>query len=195
MIFTLLFCQYKYHRILFLYFSGSKRENKGESPRNAPDMQDYPTSFPNLLASNAPIPSENAYHMTMSQPMPADVTSQHGGSHLAPGLSPLLNYTCPICSAVYMSAEQLKRHMSSHGQGQFPCEICHKAFNTKASQKQHERVVHVSVKPYKCQICSKRLSTAQRLRSHTFSVHNEVVFHPGRNTPSHPGKHMPENHT
>ena len=120
--------------------------------------------------------------LTTSQPMAAGFTSD--GAAIYPWSStgfqndmlqsltvgPVSERTCPMCKAQFLTPMQMKRHMTSHGQGRYPCPICQKTFNSMPSLSQHKRVVH-STKKHECYVCMRQLSTPQKLRQHLQARH------------------------
>ena len=86
-------------------------------------------------------------------------------------------FICDICSKTYKHKGKLADHLLTHsGEKNFLCtrEECGKAFTTKTTLIQHERV-HTGVKPYSCDECGQ--SFAQR---NSLNVHN-TAHHANKN--------------
>ena len=79
---------------------------------------------------------------------------------------------CEICREPMSSKEELKTHMTTHGE--FKCVVCNKNFVGPAKLKLHQRnheKVDVSLR-VECDFCPKTFDP-KRIRAHVFKFHRE----------------------
>eukprot|EP00828_Plagiopyla_frontata_P002361 TRINITY_DN10326_c0_g1_i2.p1 TRINITY_DN10326_c0_g1~~TRINITY_DN10326_c0_g1_i2.p1 ORF type:complete len:224 (-),score=19.05 TRINITY_DN10326_c0_g1_i2:49-720(-) len=95
---------------------------------------------------------------------------QHQGSHLSgfgvPGIAGKI-FKCKNeqCGKIFHDITSLKKHMLTHGERQFICQICNKKFLDNSKLRRHQ-LVHTGEKPFKCEICGKLFSLDFNLRTH-----------------------------
>ena len=79
-------------------------------------------------------------------------------------------HLCSTCGASFFLLRDLNEHVLKHGQKQFVCEHCGKAFYTKSSHKMHV-MTHLGVKPFACELCNKSFVARNKLFIHHRRVH------------------------
>ena len=82
---------------------------------------------------------------------------------------------CKICGTKYTQRSYLTRHMLTHGEKRFHCDICKKTFFQTTDLKMHMRV-HTGERPHVCEVCSKRFRQSSHLISH-MKVHTGQKGH------------------
>jgi len=86
-------------------------------------------------------------------------------------------HTCTICHKSYVQEHSLKYHQMTHtGKRPYHCQLCERAFKTKATLDDHQTRKHkigaVAIKQknrlkrFKCQICTKAFESNHSLRKH-----------------------------
>ena len=88
----------------------------------------------------------------------------------------ILPHLCSVCGAAFPSPYLLKKHAVTHGQKQFVCEHCGKAFHHKFGHKMHVRT-HLEVKPFPCSLCDKSFVSGGKLKLHYSVVHQGIKPH------------------
>nr|XP_013189761.1 unnamed protein product [Amyelois transitella] len=78
---------------------------------------------------------------------------------------------CSFCDAPFPNIDALDRHLiQAHGQtpGAFHCELCNRAYSSRALLLRHRALAHTDIRKYPCENCPKRHIRAQHVgaRSH-----------------------------
>ncbi|XP_075980650.1 transcription factor hamlet-like isoform X2 [Anticarsia gemmatalis] len=78
---------------------------------------------------------------------------------------------CTYCDAPFPNIDVLDRHLiQEHAQpaAAFPCELCNRAYSTRALHLRHRALAHTDIRKYPCENCPKRHIRAQHVgaRSH-----------------------------
>lgn len=86
---------------------------------------------------------------------------------------------CNICGQHYPFGQitQFNSHMLAHGDKNFKCTTCCKAFYTKKSLNIHVKI-HFTTKEFACEICGKTFGRSVGLREHTKYVHTKAKEFP-----------------
>ena len=76
-------------------------------------------------------------------------------------------YICEMetCGRVFSDKSSLRKHLLTHGEKLFVCEICKKKFLDNSKLRRHS-LVHSGEKPYSCPMCPKKFSLDFNLRTH-----------------------------
>lgn len=79
---------------------------------------------------------------------------------------------CNICGQHFPFGQitQFNSHLLGHGDKNFKCDTCRKAFYTKKSLNIHVKI-HVATKEFACEICGKTFARGVGLREHVKYVH------------------------
>ena len=81
-------------------------------------------------------------------------------------------HQCEICSKVYSTPTDLKRHIFIHkGLKPFNCEYCGKAFNDRDNLRCHEKRLHSEDMRLQCNHCYKRFVYRKALYLHAQKIH------------------------
>ena len=84
-------------------------------------------------------------------------------------------FTCPACTATFVTRLSLKRHMIYHDSDQkFTCSFCQSIFFKKDKLADHITSKHGGAK-FSCQICHRNLSRRDHLIQHYKNVHPDSV--------------------
>ena len=72
-----------------------------------------------------------------------------------------------VCSASFISAQQLGNHIRAHHTGErlFKCDKCESAFKQSGNLQIHQRI-HTGEKPYKCHMCDYACAQKNNLTRH-----------------------------
>ncbi|CAG2171394.1 unnamed protein product [Oppiella nova] len=84
----------------------------------------------------------------------------------------------PKCDYKALNNSILKNHKYTHVNiKNFPCDQCHKCFNTKSDLNRHKNIVHLNVR-YVCDWseCGKQFTVKRNLIAHKSSVHLKINF-------------------
>ena len=81
---------------------------------------------------------------------------------------------CKICGKL-VTKKNILRHVQSHGDKNFTCNICDKHFSTRDSLNQHTKT-HWQPKELKCSLCSSLFFSSSSLRKHRIRVHERKRF-------------------
>ncbi|XP_064293055.1 zinc finger protein Xfin-like isoform X3 [Plodia interpunctella] len=82
------------------------------------------------------------------------------------------NYTCDVCSCMFVSKSSLQRHAERHEQGQHECSFCPKVFSSHGNKYDHERRVHKSGNlRNKCPHCPARFICYNQRNRHMVKEH------------------------
>jgi KRAB domain-containing zinc finger protein len=71
----------------------------------------------------------------------------------------------PDCNKTFHRKDYMKRHLMTHGESPFKCQICSKGFSLEGSLRVHFRI-HSGEKPYECQECGKCFNQKGNLKIH-----------------------------
>ena len=137
---------------------------------SGPSPVHFPPIMSQALAIRPPIRPNVTNPWPIGSPVPIGLPRTSLPFVTPPHLQFSQNITCPTCNQVFMTRDDLKRHLPDHGIEMFPCHQCEKTFTSKTMLRQHVKVVHAVFK-YTCHLCERRLSTRQRLRGHYLSQH------------------------
>ena len=76
-------------------------------------------------------------------------------------------YICEVetCKRIFHDKSSFRKHLLTHGEKLFICEICKKKFLDNSKLRRHS-LVHSGEKPYACPMCPKRFSLDFNLRTH-----------------------------
>jgi hypothetical protein len=84
-------------------------------------------------------------------------------------------FSCPICSQVFPSYDNLAKHMAKHLPTETVrspdnskihyCKVCNRAFSRSDMLTRHMRL-HTGLKPYECKICGQVFSRSDHLNTH-----------------------------
>ena len=69
------------------------------------------------------------------------------------------------CKKIFYDKSSLRKHILTHGEKLFICNICKKKFLDNSKLRRHS-LVHSGEKPYACPLCPKRFSLDFNLRTH-----------------------------
>ena len=69
------------------------------------------------------------------------------------------------CNKVFYDKSAFRKHLLTHGEKLYTCEICHKKFLDNSKLRRHS-LVHSGEKPFACPLCPKRFSLDFNLRTH-----------------------------
>ena len=81
-------------------------------------------------------------------------------------------YQCAICGKTYKTDLILKFHMDEHTGKTFQCTICQKTYKTRQNLKSHIYTHKVRTKTFQCDICGKSLTRAKTLKIH-LQIHSD----------------------
>ena len=85
------------------------------------------------------------------------------------------DYQCETCGEKFGTAYRLKiHHYAKHHKGvkeRYPCSSCDKTFASKASVREHVKLVHKCIKNFSCDICGKTFGQSCKLKIHQATVH------------------------
>uniref|UniRef100_A0A8C5G0C3 C2H2-type domain-containing protein n=1 Tax=Gouania willdenowi TaxID=441366 RepID=A0A8C5G0C3_GOUWI len=85
-------------------------------------------------------------------------------------------YKCTVCGKAFQRAQHLKCHLTTHsGTKEYSCPQCGKEFGFKSSRDHHVKT-HSSEKPFHCSVCGKKFNTQRSLRVHT-KLHSKEKAH------------------
>ena len=79
-----------------------------------------------------------------------------------------------VCG-VLVSKKKLARHLQSHGEATFRCDICDSYFKTKDSLNQHSKT-HRKPEEIECNFCQRVLFSRSALRKHILTKHETVEY-------------------
>ena len=87
---------------------------------------------------------------------------------------------CKVCGKL-VSSKNMGRHVQSHGDQNFSCDICNKSFSTRDYLNQHTRT-HWQPEEIKCSLCSSSFFSRSALRKqHIYSCNTYLLlFHSTR---------------
>ncbi|KAL8566326.1 hypothetical protein ACOMHN_050444 [Nucella lapillus] len=85
-------------------------------------------------------------------------------------------HLCSHCGQAFSSMTLLKQHADKHGQKQFVCELCGKAFRKKGEHKMH-LMTHQTVKPFPCPLCERSFVSRSKLQLHNSIAHLRLRPH------------------
>ena len=76
-------------------------------------------------------------------------------------------YVCEVetCKKIFHDKSSFRKHILTHGEKLFICEICKKKFLDNSKLRRHS-LVHSGEKPYSCPMCNKKFSLDFNLRTH-----------------------------
>ena len=76
-------------------------------------------------------------------------------------------YICEVetCKKIFHDKSSFRKHILTHGEKSFICEICKKKFLDNSKLRRHS-LVHSGEKPYSCPMCNKKFSLDFNLRTH-----------------------------
>ena len=76
-------------------------------------------------------------------------------------------YVCEVetCKRVFYDKSSFRKHILTHGEKLFICDICKKKFLDNSKLRRHS-LVHSGEKPYACPMCPKKFSLDFNLRTH-----------------------------
>ena len=76
-------------------------------------------------------------------------------------------YICEVetCKRIFYDKSSFRKHILTHGEKLFICNICQKKFLDNSKLRRHS-LVHSGEKPYACPMCPKRFSLDFNLRTH-----------------------------
>jgi len=84
-------------------------------------------------------------------------------------------FTCPICSKLFIYRQQLKDHLISHSDTrQFVCKLCGLTCKRKSHLQKH-MVTHVKERNYRCDVCHENFKVQADLKAHCFSAHQNQI--------------------
>lgn len=83
-------------------------------------------------------------------------------------------FACDSCDSRFLSKHDLAKHMMSHSNKSFVCQICKKAFSRNNILKQHQEKQHAELMKYRCDQCDKRFMEIDELKQHFTVAHNKV---------------------
>ena len=81
---------------------------------------------------------------------------------------------CKICGKL-VTKKNILRHVQSHGDKNFTCNICDKQFSTRDYLNQHTKT-HWQPEELKCSLCSSSFFSRSSLRKHRIRVHERKRF-------------------
>lgn len=82
------------------------------------------------------------------------------------------NYSCDLCESRFLSKHDLSKHMFSHAEKMFVCQICQKSFSRNIILKTHQEREHSQYIKFACDQCDKRFLEAEELQQHIKAVHS-----------------------
>ena len=87
-----------------------------------------------------------------------------------------LRYLCYMCPTYVKKYRSYTRHIESHSEKRFACDICDRSFSQKITLVQHLNC-HSSIKSYKCEECGLNFKQKSSLFKHRKQKHsNELPF-------------------
>ena len=81
-------------------------------------------------------------------------------------------YQCAICGKTYKTDLILKFHMDEHTGQTFQCTICNKTYKTRQNLKSHMYTHKARTKTFQCDICGKSLTRSKTLKIH-LQIHSD----------------------
>ncbi|KAK9874445.1 hypothetical protein WA026_002784 [Henosepilachna vigintioctopunctata] len=85
-------------------------------------------------------------------------------------------FMCPVCLTDFTSLISYEKHVElNHGEKQYNCDICHRAFKNLYSLSVHNKKRHSTDKVFKCSGCDFEYNELKSLRSHIRTAHEEYV--------------------
>ena len=81
-------------------------------------------------------------------------------------------YQCAICGKTYKTDLILKFHMDEHTGQTFQCTICNKTYKTRQNLKSHMYTHKAKTKTFQCDICGKSLTRSKTLKIH-LQIHSD----------------------
>lgn len=85
-------------------------------------------------------------------------------------------YRCDICTKAFKTKALLGYHRTIHDK-KFQCEICNRKFNVMRFLKQHMDQYHINPKSFSCEICERKFNTKYILNFHK-KIHNKNLPKP-----------------
>ena len=82
---------------------------------------------------------------------------------------------CAKCGKSFSTRSNLLKHMTLHGEKNFPCPHCMKRFHLDVYLKEHIASVHYRIYKYQCQDCGKMLKSKTGFNMHVSLFHSPVV--------------------
>lgn len=85
------------------------------------------------------------------------------------------SYTCPKCTRCYSSKKSLDKHIATHKEKQFMCDVCNKQFVQLDELVKHNKLhkVKEKLKPVLCRICNKNFKKTDTMVRH-LNVHKRA---------------------
>jgi hypothetical protein len=131
-----------------------------------------PNIDPNINTNNN-ISNTNLTLITNTDPGYIASQSNNEISSITPSKSKILRkklkreYICEVetCKRVFYDKSSFRKHILTHGEKLFICNICQKKFLDNSKLRRHS-LVHSGEKPYACPMCPKRFSLDFNLRTH-----------------------------
>ncbi|XP_044764043.1 zinc finger protein 583-like isoform X2 [Coccinella septempunctata] len=85
-------------------------------------------------------------------------------------------FMCPVCLTDFTSLISYERHVElNHGEKQYNCEVCHRAFKNLFSLSVHNNKRHSLEKVYRCAACDFEDEELKELRCHVRNSHEDNV--------------------
>ncbi|XP_053610880.1 histone-lysine N-methyltransferase PRDM16-like isoform X3 [Plodia interpunctella] len=81
---------------------------------------------------------------------------------------------CSFCDAPFPNIDALDRHLiQAHGQtpGAFHCELCNRAYSSRALLLRHRALAHTDIRKYPCENCPKVFTDPSNLQRHIRAQH------------------------
>eukprot|EP00163_Fabomonas_tropica_P018173 TRINITY_DN3240_c3_g1_i2.p1 TRINITY_DN3240_c3_g1~~TRINITY_DN3240_c3_g1_i2.p1 ORF type:complete len:497 (+),score=87.55 TRINITY_DN3240_c3_g1_i2:811-2301(+) len=117
-------------------------------------------------------PSASPRRGTVSAPMPAGI--QHQSQLQQPAL-PRKPFPCDQCHKSFDTRAQQRRHIKNvHSEKRFHCTHCSKSFANRQQVVLHTDTVHRNKKAFACEICGKCFGHKHHVTTHVKTVHLKV---------------------
>lgn len=78
---------------------------------------------------------------------------------------------CKLCLKWLKNKICLKKHMTTHSETKFACEICDYSSANKQCLVNHQKVHHSEVKPFNCEVCGNSFKLKNTLVNHINAMH------------------------
>ena len=73
-----------------------------------------------------------------------------------------------------MQSSLNKHYRNKHEGIKYPCHICNKQINSRASLQNHIKVVHEGLRVHECKYCNKLFGKKDNLKVHMTSCHKQI---------------------
>ncbi|XP_039756253.1 histone-lysine N-methyltransferase PRDM16-like isoform X1 [Pararge aegeria] len=134
--------------------------------------RDIPPGQELLLGPRTPLPLQDVFtppgregssvHSSSSQPLTEDEEREETEPR------------CSFCDAPYPTIDALDRHLvQAHAQpaSAFHCELCNRAYSTRALLLRHRALTHTDIRKYPCENCPKVFTDPSNLQRHIRAQH------------------------